>query len=987
MKTNRRELWIIVALTLIGTALRITDLTGRSMWVDEGITLTRIFDSWQNMFKNVVILHGIFTVDLHPWFYFALTKVWGDIAGNSEFALKLIPAFSSILLIPATYALARRMSTWPVALVASLLALTSPAYQWYGHELRMYPLVALLAIVTNYLVYRGVQSRNVNLVAWVLWVGVTIISVLTHYALAVMIGFQLLFVAIVILYNRQRVSPRTMIAVGGILALLIVAVFFTGLGADIYQRIGQVLRGLSNVDPASLRVDDIVTNVVNTMLFGMNSSDPTYGPFIWFVVAVCVAGLLIPLRTPGEHDGSRSTLRQRLFIALMSFPVMLFVGLLSLTFDHEPSFRYSIQVVPVLHILLAQVFVTALAYRAYRPSVVLTTPIATIFRAWRPAVRTVSKSLAKSLAKGVGIVALVSVFAAQMFGLAFTFLHTPSWQDDWRGMAQYIRNYWQPGDVIFITLLVPEDTLRLYLKDLPVRVLPIEGIGDDDAQRAKHLGGYKRIWYASAGDAAPIGYMGSGRYLLSLDRRRLIYFPSQTNVLGLSLYDIESSIVDRPSATAHTIPHDGAASANPDIAAYELQPGNPYNEHPNIRLTLYWRRPDAMNKPSDYSLTVRFKDSTQRDWADWFMPAGLETAPREWTGNQLFRADYIVPLQLGLPRQPYQLNLTMGVGEKAEPVYTTVLQLDQSQVDCCVRIARWFAAGSAASKEATLWQADDAAVSAVEFPATIYPGEILPVVLTWKLNAPEASDWQTIISLDGLLGGNVAQAAGPTGADSSPLVSWPVGEPVRSLHALQLPNTVQPGYYRLSVSRSFADGRPSDGFLLGIVHVQDYPLTPMRAVVQHPVSGSVGSAGELTLLGYSLQQPFVRGVTLRFELCWRVESQPKGDGVLFLHLVGPDGQKVAQDDNPPEQGARSTLTYRAGEGINQIHRLVIPEDAPGGTYTLYAGVYDRTTLTRWPAQQNGTQARDDLLYLGTITLPDLPQYNYHNYVPIVVQGH
>jgi hypothetical protein len=165
--------------------------------------------------------------------------------------------------------------------------------------------------------------------------------------------------------------------------------------------------------------------------------------------------------------------------------------------------------------------------------------------------------------------------------------------------------------------------------------------------------------------------------------------------------------------------------------------------------------------------------------------------------------------------------------------------------------------------------------------------------------------------------------------------------------------------------------------------VQEYPMTPVAQTVQHPASGSVDG---LTLLGYSLKQPLERGDTLRFQVYWRVDQMPKGDGVLFLHMLGPDGQPVAQDDNPPEQGARSTLTYRAGEGINQIHRLVIPNDAPGGTYTLYAGIYDRSTIARWPAQQNGTQARDNLLYLGEITLPDLPRYDYHTYIPVVIRS-
>jgi hypothetical protein len=64
---------------------------------------------------------------------------------------------------------------------------------------------------------------------------------------------------------------------------------------------------------------------------------------------------------------------------------------------------------------------------------------------------------------------------------------------------------------------------------------------------------------------------------------------------------------------------------------------------------------------------------------------------------------------------------------------------------------------------------------------------------------------------------------------------------------------------------------------------------------------------------------------------------------------------------------RSTLTYRAGDGINQVHRLALPDDLPAGEYRLYAGIYDREGGLRWPAQQDDRPARDDLILLDTLT--------------------
>jgi hypothetical protein len=169
---------------------------------------------------------------------------------------------------------------------------------------------------------------------------------------------------------------------------------------------------------------------------------------------------------------------------------------------------------------------------------------------------------------------------------------------------------------------------------------------------------------------------------------------------------------------------------------------------------------------------------------------------------------------------------------------------------------------------------------------------------------------------------------------------------------------------------------------LGMVEVKDYPVTMPVQVVPQPVTGTVG---ELSLLGYSIEQPFTRSVTLRFHLYWRLTAQPARDGVLFMHIYDSNGKLIAQDDNPPEQGKRSTLTYRPGEGIDQIHRVVMPADAPSGPYRLFAGVYDRAGGARWPAAQDGAAAKDDLLFLGTLDLPDLPPV-YKVFVPYVVQG-
>ena len=68
---------------------------------------------------------------------------------------------------------------------------------------------------------------------------------------------------------------------------------------------------------------------------------------------------------------------------------------------------------------------------------------------------------------------------------------------------------------------------------------------------------------------------------------------------------------------------------------------------------------------------------------------------------------------------------------------------------------------------------------------------------------------------------------------------------------------------------------------------------------------------------------------------WQVRAPPPADYMLFAHLIGPDGRRVAQVDLPyPTSG------WRAGHYATTDLPLALPADAPAGTYRLVIGLYD-----------------------------------------------
>ena len=91
-------------------------------------------------------------------------------------------------------------------------------------------------------------------------------------------------------------------------------------------------------------------------------------------------------------------------------------------------------------------------------------------------------------------------------------------------------------------------------------------------------------------------------------------------------------------------------------------------------------------------------------------------------------------------------------------------------------------------------------------------------------------------------------------------------------------------------------------------------------------------------MGYDLSATAARpGDTLSLVTAWRLE-QPLPDAMLFAHLLGPDGQPVAQADALGAPGE----SWHYGDFLLQLHTLTLPPDTPAGEYPLVVGLYTTT---------------------------------------------
>ena len=170
----------LVAILLIGFALRVHALGGRDLWGDEAASLDIILDGWQAAFEPAR--------ETHPPLHHALYKLWVDAVGQRPlFALRYAPMLVGVLLIPLTYDLARRLfrrgigmpTAPPVAPLAALLTAVGPLHVYYAQEFRTYSLFTVLAVASTSAFVA--LTRRSSRCAWAVYLGVTLAAMFTHY--------------------------------------------------------------------------------------------------------------------------------------------------------------------------------------------------------------------------------------------------------------------------------------------------------------------------------------------------------------------------------------------------------------------------------------------------------------------------------------------------------------------------------------------------------------------------------------------------------------------------------------------------------------------------------------------------------------------------------------------------------------------------------------------------------------------------------------
>jgi mannosyltransferase len=135
------------------------------------------------------------------------------------------------------------------------------------------------------------------------------------------------------------------------------------------------------------------------------------------------------------------------------------------------------------------------------------------------------------------------------------------------------------------------------------------------------------------------------------------------------------------------------------------------------------------------------------------------------------------------------------------------------------------------------------------------------------------------------------------------------------------------------------------------------------AVAETPaVSLDARFGSAMHLDGYTLlNDRLAPGDILQLALFWRAAEPIPARFKVFVHLYDEAGELIAQTDSEPGATLRPTDTWVPGEQVTDRYGVLVPPEAPAGTYALAVGLYPLADPDdRLPATLDGAPAGDRL---------------------------
>lgn len=604
----------LLAIVLLGFGLRAYRLDFQSLWSDEGISLQRAQMTLPDMLAAMPVEHM-------PG-YFALLNGWVRVAGESDYALRFLSLWASVLAVALLYRLARVLGAGPearsglaapVGAVAALWLATSAFQLWYAQEARMYSWLLATALVSALALWQLVVLRGNGWLWGAIYAVATAWCVYLHlYGALVPIAQAIFAIGWSIATRDGRGFMRWLAAATA--ALLLFAPWLPR-ALGIFGFSGWRTAG----DPA-----EIPWRYLAAFTAGDAMPEPWHGVLPWLYALLALAGLVFWWRV-----------RRAASLLLLAGVAIPMAGVLALAL-RNPDYheRYAIAVTAPF-LLLAAGGVGLLDGGFWRNT----------------GIRSNRWSGVVPLLVGVALAA-ANLLAVQRH-FTDVALHKP----DFRGAAQTIMAGLAPGDVVLVDGPDPSKVFLHYYTG----AAPVIAVSDLEQETLANADGKLRALLGGAGRAWELLYFHAPATVqVWLATQAWATEPTYHNGIRVTLYGLDSG-------TATTVPLDvdfGAALTLQDAALSTLAPA----PGDVLRVTTNW----FTNAPApEWKFSLRLQDAAGQpvqviDYTpqNWFAPTNA------WVVGQTARDQRGIVLPADLAAGDYRLTLRLYDAATGAPVDT-----------------------------------------------------------------------------------------------------------------------------------------------------------------------------------------------------------------------------------------------------------------------------------------------------------------------------
>jgi mannosyltransferase len=180
-------IYILIGLVVLGSLLRLYHLGFNSLWLDEISTYKYSIGSFEGMWQMMAT-----GTDYSPPLFFFLEHFVLQAFGVSKWSMRLLPAFFSVLTIPAIYLVGKEFQDKYVGLIAAAIFTFSPFLIYYAQDARPYSLA--LFFVTVMMIFYLLAEKHGGLQDWALFGVFAALAFWTHY-------YTVVFAAALISYS------------------------------------------------------------------------------------------------------------------------------------------------------------------------------------------------------------------------------------------------------------------------------------------------------------------------------------------------------------------------------------------------------------------------------------------------------------------------------------------------------------------------------------------------------------------------------------------------------------------------------------------------------------------------------------------------------------------------------------------------------------------------------------------------------------------